>query len=206
MKRRTCDEWLSDLQNPDPNKSGQAWQDLFETLIVWTVYPYLRVRCGGIPQVTGDLQGYAEQITQESLLKIYQGLALKHRYQRQRGSFLTWATSIARHTAADVLRKEVHRISLSLDDVVETALASVQSLTDSEPLASTLDCQDFVRRVLEDDLSEAQREACILKYYYGYKIREIAEIMTRSEKAVENLLHEARKKFRRRAAEERIRF
>jgi len=215
MEKRTDEEWLAGLQSPDRDQSDDAWQELYGSLF-GRVYFYLS-RYRGIPQIAGDLQGQAEEIAQETLLKICRALE-KGSYDPAQARFLTWVTRIALNTAIDAVRKYLlrrpdHRPERepAADRVGEPGrsrvrpVVSIEDLSEASDLVAApadpmrIDRRDFLCRVMREDLSELQRTICILRYQHDYRIHEIADMTHRSDKAVENVLHQVRVKFRRRA-------
>ncbi len=217
-KQRTDEEWLAELQSPDSIQNSRAWLELYDFLVKH-VYWYIR-RYSSIPQIAGDLQGQAEEIAQESSLKIC--LALRDgKYNPALARFLTWATTIAVNTAIDAVRRHLLRPSdhrpqrEATADMTDTQsqsrvrlMLSVDDLAEALDLAAApvdplrVDLRDFVCRVMTEDLSELQRTICILHYHRGYRIHEIADRLQKSDKAVENVLHQVRVKFSRRAQDE----
>lgn len=217
MNERTDEEWIAELTSADRTRCDCACQDLY-AFLVGRVYRHLS-GFRGVPQIGGDLQGQAEEITQNSLIKILNALRIG-RYNPALARFLTWATVVALNTARDVVRRYLVRRTpqhlqeepaggaeasswsqvraiLSLDDLSETLDVAVAPADPAQ-----LDLRDFVRRVMAEDLTDLQRMVCILYYYDGYRVREIADGLSKSEKAVENILLQVRLKFRRRALDE----
>lgn len=217
MNERTDEEWIVELTSTDRARCDRAWLDLYAFLVGRVYYHLSGFR--GVPQIAGDLQGRAEEIAQDSLIKILNALR-KGRYNPALARFLTWATVVALNTARDAVRRHLVRHTpqhleeeptsgsedssrsqvrpiLSLDDLSETLDVAV---TPADP--TQLDLRDFVHCVMTEELTDLQRTVCILYYYDGYRVREIADGLGKSEKAVENILLQVRLKFRRRASDE----
>jgi RNA polymerase sigma-70 factor (ECF subfamily) len=128
----------------------------------------------------------AEDITQEVFLQIHRGLA---KFEG-RSTLLTWIFGIAHNQICRHYRKK-RPVSLSLDtDEIDT-LASGDIPADRR--------MDFVRilrncsRVLDEKVSEKQREAFDLRYIDNYSMREIAETMGKSPQAIKISLYRTRR-------------
>jgi RNA polymerase sigma factor (sigma-70 family) len=215
MQQRTDAEWLADLLSSDPRRRDPTIQELYDFL-VYKVYGYLYRHAAGIPQIAVDFQAHAEDVAQDALWKIYQAVR-RGEYDPARAPFLGWAYIIAHRAAISLLRRHLvpvpprppndalppesrsthrPRIILPLDDLLEEdALPGAVGEADPARVAA----RDFVRRVVAEDLTDLQRTVCILYYCYGYRVREIAVLLGKSEKAVENVLYQVRMKFRQRA-------
>ena len=63
----------------------------------------------------------AEEATQDTFLKIWNSA---HNWDAERGKLSTWIFTIARYTAIDILRREVHQVAASaveLDEMIQLA-------------------------------------------------------------------------------------
>lgn len=78
--------------------------------------------------------------------------------------FKTWLIKIAKSCATDVLRKKKKVIHLNLEqkDFIES---------DDHDLPLSLTLQDLL-----DTLDEREKSIILLKYYYGYTLKEISKI------------------------------
>jgi len=99
-----------------------------------------------------------------------------------------WFTKLLINTAIDFIRKNTKIIYLenkNIDDLIENS--NKESLTFNE----IIECLDL-----------ELKGVIILKYFYGYKINEVSEILEISESQVKNKLHKSLKLLRRDVKEE----
>ena len=112
----------------------------------------------------------AEEVTQEALVEVWRTAA---RFDRAKGSAMSWVFTIAHRRAVDRVRSEqagaerVRKVAAvsnetPYDDVVESATAHIE--------------QQQVRRCL-GGLTDLQREAITLAYYGGHSYREVADLL-----------------------------
>ncbi|HEY5728916.1 MAG TPA: sigma-70 family RNA polymerase sigma factor [Anaerolineales bacterium] len=129
----------------------------------------------------------AEEATQDTFLKLW---SRSREYLAERGPFLPWLLTIARHVAIDRLRLETRRptLSNSIDpDETWQNLPDLDSVTDESRWRSLY----FAVQELHPD----QRDVIELAYYQGMSQSEIAEVLgwplgtvkTRLRAAMENL-------------------
>lgn len=129
----------------------------------------------------------AEDILQETLLASVRALP---RFKGD-SSLYTWLCAIARHKVSDHihhLRKLRHQIDSDINvlgDLHGVILSPEQAVVRREEVLQAL-------RVLPAEY----RLVLIGKYHEGFSVRELSQVMGRSEKAVESLLTRARKAFR----------
>ncbi len=126
----------------------------------------------------------AEDCVQETFIR----LAIKKPKFRGNSSFKTWLYAIGRNVTRDMLRK--HRPSVPLDDAAEFA-----DLQDIE--------QDYIQEEQKIIVHQAIRnlkpdyqQAIYLSYFEQFSNDEIARIMRKTRKQVENLLYNARKSLK----------
>lgn len=129
--------------------------------------------------------GDAEDAAQETFLRAYRAIA---RYDPDR-KFSTWLLSIATNYCIDQLRKR-RLLTLSLDampylDVSDNGHGPEPSLVLREK-------QGRVRDLL-GLLSDVDRAAVILRYWYDYSYDEIGEVLSLTNSAVKSRLHRARR-------------
>lgn len=135
--------------------------------------------------LTGD-RFFAEDITQDSFLQAYHALS---RFDAGR-PFLPWFQRIVTNTARMRLRAARRRREVSLTSLAGAGLDGVRK----DPLAASLEVEargdgmNPVERAehMEDraaigralaELTEKQREAVALRYYFAYSDQEIATIL-----------------------------
>lgn len=127
----------------------------------------------------------AEDAAQEAFLRAYRAI---HRYDTNR-KFSTWVMSIASNYCIDQLRKK-RLLTLSFDempylDVSEKGPGPEGSLLIGERKTE-------VRRLL-GELSELDRAAVIMRYWYELSYDEIGEALSLTNSAVKSRLHRARR-------------
>lgn len=123
----------------------------------------------------------AEDLTQETFLKAYRGLA---RYER-RQPFLAWLYTIARRAAVSHLRARRPVETLPEGSEEPSTEASPASVSEAD------DRRDSVWR-LARRLKPRQYQALWLHYGEGFDVAEVARIMGTSRVCVKVLLHRGR--------------
>ncbi len=190
LKERTNEEWLADLRGP---RKEAALADLRLTL-VRGLRAVLRGRGTG-------LDPSAEDCAQEAIIKILQNLDSF----RSESRFIVWAHKIAVRTAFAQLHRRRWR-EISLDDVIYDADVNQDQhdpLLDPERVTDQEDIMSEFRRFVDEELSSRQRTA-ILAALGGMPLEEIARRMGTNRNALYKLLHDARKKLRRRMISEML--
>lgn len=156
----------------------RAFRDWYERSLSY-VYGYVFDRCGG--------SSVAEELTQEAFVE-----AVRHQARFDgRSDPLTWVCGIARHKLADHFRR--------LERQERRQARLVARHVEEEPdrdVSEVGDAGDAVRSVLRS-LPAMQRAALVLHYLDGFSVREIADLLGRSESAVESLLSRGRESFKR---------
>lgn len=191
MKERTNDQWLSDLRGP---RKEAALADLRLTLVAG-LRTVLRGRGTG-------LDPSAEDCAQEAIIKILRNLDSF----RSESRFIVWAHKIAVRTAFAQLRR--HRWQeISLDEMIYCPEANRNQpedpLLDPEGTTAQRLIMSEFRRFIDEELTSRQRTA-ILAALGGMPLEEIARRMGTNRNALYKLLHDARKKLRRRMISEML--
>lgn len=126
----------------------------------------------------------AEDAAQETFIRAYKAI---DRYDTGR-KFSTWLLSIATNYCIDQLRKR-RLFTLSLDEMPYFDLAD----NGPGPEGSLVmdERQQQVRQLLRT-LSETDRAAVVLRYWYDYSYDEIAEVLNLTNSAIKSRLHRAR--------------
>lgn len=126
----------------------------------------------------------AEDITQETFLKMWRNLKKYHRSE----NFKTWLFTIARNTAIDWLRKKKN-ITFSVFENENGENSFAETLTDTEPLADEIfakaEEKDFLNRELSK-LSPTNRETLLLHYSEHFTFDEIGKILGQSLNTVKS--------------------
>jgi RNA polymerase sigma-70 factor (ECF subfamily) len=126
----------------------------------------------------------AEDAAQETFIRAYNAI---ERYDTGR-KFSTWLLSIATNYCIDQLRKR-RLFTLSFDDMPYFDLADNGPGPESSIL---LDERQRQVRQLLCSLSETDRAAVVLRYWYDYSYDEIAEVLNLTNSAIKSRLHRAR--------------
>lgn len=144
-----------------------------------TVYGYLYYMCRE--------EALAEDLAQETFLKIFQGM------RRFRGecSEKTWCLTVARNTFLSYARKKQPMLLgeeiLEMEEAVQANGPEEQVIRQEE---RQLVC-DVLAKLLEDE-----RTILLLRDYEGISYEEIARIMSITESNAKVRLHRIRKKYR----------
>jgi RNA polymerase sigma-70 factor (ECF subfamily) len=130
----------------------------------------------------------AEEVTQDTFLKLW---SRARQYLAERGTFLPWLLTMARHIALDRLRLEKRRPALSdSNDPDDTWQVLPDNETTSEE--SRWRSMYFAVQSLQPD----QRQVIELAYYQGLSQSEIAEVLGWPLGTVKTRLRAAMEKLR----------
>ncbi len=184
MQERTNEQWLAELQGSNP---GEALADLREVLVRG-----LRAASGSY---TVDVDANVEDFAQEALIKIMGNLASF----RGESRFTTWANKIAMNVALTELKRRRWR-DVSLQDLFARRGAADRGPADTHLTPEQLAYQNMVlthlRRMIDEELTDRQREAVVAVILEGMPIAEVARRMGTNQNALYKLLHDARKKLK----------
>lgn len=200
MTNRTNETWLADLRSNGDTRS-QALDDL--RLIIQRGLPYALSRWLSPDQP--QFNALVEEVTQETLLRVLDQLDSFE----GRSQFTTWVHKIAVRIALTELRRKRWRDS-SLDELTENEDAPpppgllADSQAGPETSAERNDMLDRVRRIIEEELTDRQREALILLGVRDIPIEDAAKKLKTNRNALYKLLHDARLRLRTRLAKEDI--
>lgn len=134
----------------------------------------------------------AEDAAQETFLRAYQHL---HRYDQKR-PFATWLLSIAAHYCIDRLRRrKFSMFSMDAEDDEGNSI-ELPDIDAPNPESETVkgQTQERIHAMLKD-LDTTDRAAIIMRYWYDYSEKEIAESLHLTVSAVKSRLHRARKEL-----------
>lgn len=133
------------------------------------VYSYLHSRCGNVQD--------AQDLTTQTFVAALRGIGS----YEPRGLFTAWLLGIARHKLNDHFRG--NHVSIPIDEI-----APALDRTDSveEAIVKQLRIEE-ITRILEK-LNRDRAEAIRLRYFADLKIREVADVMGKSEGAVKMLV------------------
>ena len=136
----------------------------------------------------------AEDLTQDIFMKAFRGLhSLKDKKR-----FGPWLFSIAVNRVSDFQKKKQLLVFFGLEMDMKNPDTSNMEIHDDPHGVNHLMRQEFwghVRRFMEK-LSQWEREVFLLRFLDQLTIREIAQILSKSESAIKTHLYRAIKKFK----------
>jgi RNA polymerase sigma-70 factor, ECF subfamily len=186
MKERTNEQWLAELGGPNPD---EALADLYD-LLVRGLRAAFGSYGGGVEANFGDF-------AQEALIRITGKLDSF----RGESRFTTWAQKIAMNVALTELKRRRWR-DVSLEDLFARREAADRGPADTQLTPEQLAFQNMVlgelRRMVDEELTDRQREAVVAVILEGMPISEVARRMGTNQNALYKLLHDARRKLKRR--------
>src|SRR5215211_5138073 len=186
VKERTNEQWLMELRGANPD---EALADLYE-LLVRGLRAALDVAYGGVG-------ANVEDFAQEALIRITGNLDSF----RGESRFTTWAQKIAMNVALTELKRRRWR-DVSLQDLLARREAADRGPADPQLNPEQLVLQNLVlgelRRMIDQELTDRQREAVVAVILEGMPISEVAKRMGTTQNALYKLLHDARRKLKRR--------
>jgi RNA polymerase sigma-70 factor (ECF subfamily) len=197
-KQRTNEQWLSDLRSPGPDQED-ALADLREIILKGLQYSLSKYLSPGNPQY----EPLTEEVTQETLLRVLD----KMDTFEGRSMFTTWVHKIAVRIALTELRRRKWR-DVSLDNLVEgeesTPMPGLMLDPSSNPDMSVeqADMMARVQRLIDEELTEKQRQAMVAINIQGMPLEEVARRMGMKRNALYKLMHDARLRLKQRMARE----
>jgi RNA polymerase sigma-70 factor, ECF subfamily len=180
----------ADLVRGARGGDAEAWRTLYER--------YLPAVWRQAYALVADVHT-AEDITSETMLALLRGIG---RLEADGSSVASWLRTVVRCKAADH-----HRKVFRMRDKIPTAVGAADDcLVDARP-GEPLEIEETRQRVLSvlEEMPERQRTVLEWKYLDGLRVREMAERLGETEKAVETVLYRARIEFRRLFEQERFR-
>lgn len=143
--------------------------------------------------VGGD-QSQAEDIFQESMIKVYRNLNAFKQDMR----FSSWIYRIVRNEALNHLKKNKLQASVSLDSAGDDEFSLLQVLESEENIVEDTDKRELavkVREVLEH-LRDDYRELLILRFIEDYDYNEISFLLKKPVGTIGVMLKRAKDKFK----------
>jgi RNA polymerase sigma-70 factor (ECF subfamily) len=200
MTTRTNEVWLSDLRG-----TGAVYEAAIHDLsgVIHKGLPYALSRW-----LSADnplFQPLVEEVTQETVLRVLEQLDSFE----GRSLFTTWVHKIAIRIALTELRRKRWRDS-SLEEMTENedSASPASLLADAhaspETSAERADMLARVRRIMEEELTDKQREALVLLGLQDMPMEDAAKKMKTNRNALYKLLHDARLRLKTRLALEDI--
>jgi RNA polymerase sigma-70 factor (ECF subfamily) len=118
---------------------------------------------------------------------------------RGESRFTTWAKKIAMNVALTELKRRRWR-DVSLQDLLDRRTAAGRGLSDPQPTPERAAFQNMVLAqvlgIIDEELTDRQREAVVAVILEGMPIAEVARRMGTNQNALYKLLHDARKKLK----------
>lgn len=145
----------------------------------------------------------AEDIVQESFLKVYR--SIEKFYNLDRETTISMLVVYTQNTIMDFYRKRQRRLKTTTliieedEEEMEHDIAD-HTLAPEHILITQENIQRFAKYI--DELPEGQRYAILMKYKYNAKDKEIAQLMGISETAFSSRLNRARESLRKRMGSE----
>jgi len=121
----------------------------------------------------------AQDVAQDAFVKAYENLGRL----RRAGAFGPWLMQVARRSALNIVRRQ-HEASSLREDMVAAPSAGLLDDEKERLLAAVL------------QLRESERQAVMLRYFGGYRVAEVAEIVGRSVGTVTKQLSRAHEHLR----------
>ena len=191
MADRTNEEWLAELRSPGPERE-EALADLRALLVRGLRY--------GLADRSSVTDVDVEDFAQEALLKIAASLDTF----RGESRFTTWAQKIAIRVAFTELRRARWK-DTSLQGIIEqydegdfTPAILTDTSVSPEQQATQHMVLELVQRLIEQELTERQRQAMTAVILGGMNLEEVARRMGTSRNALYKLLHDARQRLKQR--------
>jgi RNA polymerase sigma-70 factor (ECF subfamily) len=199
MVDRSNKEWLADLKSDGPDKEA-ALADLRTTIQTGLPYALSNYLSPDNPQ----FKSLIDEVTQDTLLRV-----LDHMNTFEgRSRFTTWVQKIAVRIALTELRRRRWR-DFSLDSLVdenEEGVSFPSLMIDPAPnpdaLTQQSDLLQRVGRLINEELTEKQRQAIVATAIEGVPLEEVARRMNMKRNALYKLLHDARLRLKKRMANE----
>ncbi len=199
MTERSNEQWVTDLQAAGTSRED-ALLDLRKTMVQGLQYGLRTYLAPGNP----NFSSLVEEAVQEALLKILDNVGTFRGHSR----FTTWAHKISLHTALTELRRKRWE-DTSLDDLLEADDGSIMTprfmadpTQNPERTATQANLIAQVGRIINEELTEKQRQAIIATRIRGMPMSEVARKMDMKPNALYKLLHDARVRLKQKLAEE----
>jgi len=198
MTRRNNEEWLNDLRG-----TGERHETAIEDLraVIARGLPFALSRW--LSPANPQFDALVEEVTQETILRV---LDQMNTFEG-RSQFTTWVHKIAIRIALTELRRKRWQ-DTSLDEMVDNEeLPTPQDLLrdgsiSPEGAAERADMLAHVRRLIEEELTERQRNALVMLGLQGMPMEVTAKKLNTNRNALYKLLHDARLRLKSRLESE----
>jgi RNA polymerase sigma-70 factor, ECF subfamily len=196
MNQRSNEEWIEDLSF-DGARREEALEDL-RAIIVRSMPAALQ---GWLPSTNPQFEPLVEEVAQETLLRVLSHLETF----QSRARFTTWVYKIAVRIALTELRRrrwQDHSLEtlLDMENAPETPAYTADTHLGPEMDVTQADIMVYVGRIMEEELSERQKQAMRLVMVQGLPLEEAARFLGKERNALYKMLHDARLRLRQRLA------
>ena len=188
MRERTNQEWLEELQGPEKD---QAIADLRAYLVEGLGYALSSHH-------REDMQTLIEDFAQEALLKVLDNLDTF----RGESKLTTWAQKIAVRVAyTELRRKRWEDVSIEQFIPEDSGMDfTPEILTDRDPNPEQITSQDMmvskIISLIDEELTERQRQAIYAVMFGGMPLQEVARRMGTNRNALYKMIYDARSKLK----------
>jgi len=198
MTRRNNEEWLNDLRG-----NGEAYETAIADLrsVIARGLPFALSRW--LSPANPQFDALVEEVTQDTVLRVLDQIDTFE----GRSQFTTWVHKIAIRIALTGLRRKRWQDS-SLDEIIDTEdKPTPQGLlrdtsVSPEQSAERADMLAHVRRVIDEELTERQRNALVMLGLQGMPMEVTAKKLNTNRNALYKLLHDARLRLKSRLESE----
>lgn len=198
MDSRSNEAWLEELGSAGPARES-ALADLRSVVAKGLPYALSRWLSADDPLFSP----LVEEVTQETLLRVLDQLSTFE----GRSMFTTWVHKIAIRIALTELRRKRWQ-DASLDEMVDNEESPAPGRLMADPQAGPetsavrADMLARIRRIMDEELTDKQRQALILLGLQDMPMEEAARRMKTNRNALYKLLHDARLRLKRRLERE----
>ncbi|MGW8225180.1 MAG: RNA polymerase sigma factor [Anaerolineales bacterium] len=199
MAERSNAEWIADLKSVGAQKEA-ALSDLRAIIASGLPYALSKYLSPENPQ----FDPLAEDVTQDTVVRVLDYLDTFE----GRSRFTTWVHKIAVRLALTELRRRRWR-DFSLDSLVEETDQGItlpSLMIDPSPnpdaLTQQSDMLGRIDRLINEELTDKQRQALVATAVEGVPLEEVARRMDMNRNALYKLLHDARLRLKKRMANE----
>lgn len=198
VTQRTNEEWLQALTS-----SGLPRDEALVDLRIILFGGLQRGLLGRVDTSAPEFHSQAEDFVQEALVKILDNL----QSFAGRSKFTTWAHKIAVHIALTELRRKRWQ-DASLEQLTEREDGDYTPSFTADPdptpevVTARTEMLTRVNRIIEEDLTDKQRQVMQLSVIQGQPAAVVAQTMKMKPNAVYKLLHDARLKIKARLTDE----
>jgi len=198
MSRRNNEEWLNDLR-----VSGEAYETAIADLrsVIARGLPFALSRW--LSPANPQFDALVEEVTQDTVLRVLDQIDTFE----GRSQFTTWVHKIAIRIALTELRRKRWQDS-SLDEILDnedkpTPQGLLRDTSVSpEQSAERADMLAHVRRVIDEELTDRQRNALVMLGLQGMPMEVTAKKLNTNRNALYKLLHDARLRLKSRLESE----